>query len=66
MVKPKCGDGEYILPSGFTQIPGYKNYGINKFGEVFSKKTGIMMKTGASKYRKKNGDIHTHTLLCRT
>ena len=53
--RSKITHGEFKLPENFKAIPGHSNYGINEIGQVWSRKTGRIMKTCGSKYRRKDG-----------
>ena len=57
--RSKITHGEFKLPEHYTEIPGYSNYGIDKVGRIWSKKTGRIMKTCGSKYRRKDGTMNT-------
>lgn len=59
MPKTKIIEGTYQMPKEFTPIPGHHNYGISKYGRVFSRKTGIIMKTNLVKYIRKDGTCNT-------
>ena len=57
--RTKINHGEFNLPENFKPIPGHSNYGINEIGQVWSRKTGRIMKTCGSKYRRKDGTQNT-------